>query len=511
MRRWRRRVAAAVVGSLAAAARTVGGQAAPAAAPPVTVVGGGDRAGGRLLAAALARPHLLRMADGGTAALPRDSTFASTVIVLGGSATVASRVDGDVIVVGGDLFLHPGGAIRGQAVAIGGCVYNSTLATVRGDRVCFRDGTFDAERDANGAVTLAFRDLDAERRPWVALPSFFGFQVPSYDRVNGLSLGWGPTFVVTRLPVEIDPRVTYRSHLGEVDPSVAVRAGAGARYGALVSAARGTYTNDAWIRSDLVNSVGVLGFGIDTRNYYRADRVEGRLTRAFEPAPAAGVDLFVGVRGEAAESVGPDSLAVRAPFSFFGRRDRRNGMLRFNPQGQAGRIHSALLGMSADIERPDLAATGAFAVEVPFDAPGGGRFVQATLDAATTFQAFGRHSVHAGIHALATGGDPTPRQRYGYLGGSGTLPTEELLEFGGDEMLFVDGLYMVPLDRVQLPLLGAPAVGVRYAAGSAGVRELPRFTQNVGVRLTLSLARVDVMVNPATGDTNVGVGVAVLR
>lgn len=510
MRRWRLRIATAALGALAGGARAAAAQE-PGRPPRVTVVNGTGQASGRLLAAALGRPHTVRLANGRSVALPRDSSFGATVLVLGGTATVASRVDGDVIVVGGDLFLHPGGAITGRAVAIGGCVYDSSLATVGGERRCFREESYDVASDDDGGITLAYRAIGAEPRPLVALSSFYGFQIPAYDRVNGLSLAWGPTFAFGRLPVEIDPRATYRSHLGAVDPAVALRVGAGARYGALLSAARGTYTNDAWIRSDLVNSVGVLGFGTDTRNYYRADRVEGRLTRAFEPAPAAGVELFAGVLAEDARAVGPDSLAVRAPYSVFGRRDRRNGMLRFNPQGPAGRIASALLGTTAELERPDISATGAFTLEVPFDAPGGGRFVQATFDAATTFQAFGTHSVHAGAHAVVTTGDPTPAQRYAYLGGSGTLPTEELLEFGGDELLYVDGLYMVPLERVRIPLLGSPGVGLRYAAGSAGIRELPRFVQNVGVRLTLGLARVDLLVNPATGDTNVGVGVAVLR
>lgn len=504
--------AAAVATAVALAAFPRGSGAQPSPPPSaarVDVIDAGPGESGRLLTAALVAPHTTRVFAGEQVALPRDTAFSTSVIVLGGTATVASQVAGDVIVVGGDLFLHPGAAIAGRAVAIGGCVYNSTLATVRGARICFRESTFDVVRRADGSLTLAYDDLGSGGPPWLALPGFYGFRTPGYDRVNGLSFAWGPTIAIGMGRLEIEPRATYRSDLGKVDPSIELRAPVGAGTRALVSAGRGTYTNDGWIRSDLVNAIGVIAFGTDTRNYYRADRLEARLARGFD-ASAGTVDLFAGARTEDARSVGPDSTSTSAPFSFFGRRDREQGMLRPNPQGTSGRINSALLGATGDFERDDVSANTVLVVELPFDAPSG-RFMQATLDASTSFRAFRRHTVTAGAHAVLTRGDPTPRQRYSYLRGPGTLPTENLFDRGGDELLFVDGLYMVPIDRVRLPLLGSPAIGLRYAAGSVGVRELPRFTQNVGVRLAVSLARVDVLVNPATGATNVGVGVAVLR
>ena len=446
----------------------------------------------------------------GRTALPRDSSFGTTVVVVGGSATVASRVAGDVIVVGGDLFLHPGADIGGDAVAIGGCVYNSTLATVRGDRRCYRDVTYAADRAPDGTITLAYRALRPDEDPWFALPGVYGFQPPAYDRVNGLSLAWGPTLALDAGRWELDPRATYRSDLGAVDPSAALRVRLGRGFTAVASGARGSYTNDAWIRSDLVNAIGALAFGTDTRNYYRADRVEGRLARIVELGVGT-VELFTAARGEVARSVNPDSTSRSAPFSFFARRDREEGMLRPNPRVTDGRINSALGGVAGEFERDGVASVASLVVEVPFAASANRRFVQATVDAATSFLAFGRHSVQAGVHAVATRGDPTPLQRFAYLGGSGTLPTAPLLATGGDALLFVDGLYLVPLDRLQFPLVGAPAVGVRYAAGSVGVRELPRVTQNVGVRLELSRARVDVLVDPATRETNISVGIASAR
>lgn len=494
-----------------ALALSVAGRGASAqGAPPIRIVDVGPGPSGRLLREVLAAPHVLVVADSGTVALRRDSVFATTVVVLGATATVASRVAGDVLVVGGDLFLHPGAEIAGRAIAIGGCVYNSTLATVRGSRVCFRDNTFAIARGPGGEMTLAYQELRADRPSRYSLPGFRGFLPPAYDRVNGLSLSWGPRIALAESRVTLDPRATYRSDLGVVDPSVEGRVQFARRLRAVVTAARGSYTNEAWIRSDLIHAVSSFAWGNDGRNFYRADRVDGRLTREID-TDAGTINVHVGGRWEDASSVNPDSTSLSAPFSFLRRRDRLNGMLRPNPQGTEGEIASAIVGANGLFAVGDLTARTVLTVETPFHAPGGARFVQTTFDGETNFAAFSTHRVHAGAHVVYTTGDPTPRQRYSYLGGAGTLQTEDLLGFGGDQLLFVDGVYVVPVDRIRLPLVGSPMVGLRYAAGSAGIRELPRFTQNVGVRLIVSLARVDFLVNPASGETALAFGVAALR
>ena len=46
---------------------------------------------------------------------PAASTYTATVLVLGRDDTVNGTVHGDVVVIGGDLYMHPGGAIDGLA------------------------------------------------------------------------------------------------------------------------------------------------------------------------------------------------------------------------------------------------------------------------------------------------------------------------------------------------------------------------------------------------------------
>ena len=91
----------------------------------------------------------------------------------------------------------------------------------------------------------------------------------------------------------------------------------------------------------------------------------------------------------------------------------------------------------------------------------------------------------------ATSGNGVPRARYSYLGGSGTLPVLEQLELGGDEMVFVESRYLIPLDGVLLPLVGAPLITLRHLMGSAGVGGLPSLEQELGVGVGLSALRLD--------------------
>ena len=72
-------------------------------------------------------------------------------------------------------------------------------------------------------------------------------------------------------------------------------------------------------------------------------------------------------------------------------------------------------------------------------------------------------------------GTSTPPQRWSYLGGSGTLPTLDLLSLGGDHLLYVETNYFIPFQKFDLPVVGAPSVTLRHILGSAGVGKLPDF------------------------------------
>jgi hypothetical protein len=473
----------------------------------------GPGTAGRVLRAVLAAPHLtVAPTDSGRVDLPRDTSYTTTVVVFGRDATVASKVHVDVVVVDGDLFLHPGAEIDGRAIAIGGAVYNSTLAAVRGARLSYREATFVAEPPPSGdTLWLAYRSLAGDPLPVVSFPAF-GLRFPLYDRVDGLSLTFGPYVALDTGRILVEPTVTYRSQLGEIDPGVRAQLPLGRRTTVLAAGGRGTFSNDAWIRSDILNSFATLVAGADTRNYYRADRADLRLEHAFE-GEQADLAPWVGGLYERAWSAGPGLFSAGGPYSFFGRHDRDEGILRPNPAVLRGTIASALLGATAHWQGQGSVAVGGSArVELPFAVPpGSGHFTQGTFDADVGFPTFGVQRLDVFAHAVATVGDTAPPQRFAYLGGPGTIVTRDLLSLGGDQLVYVESQYTIPLNRPRIPFVGSPTLALRHVIGSAGVGSLPGFVQNVGARVSLNLIRLDYAVDPATRDSRFGVSLSLFR
>jgi len=343
----------------------------------------------------------------------------------------------------------------------------------------------------------------------ISLPLGVGLRVPAYDRVNGLTLPWGPQLATSDESVELNALVTYRSNLGQWDPSLEGYVRPGVANELKLFVGRGTFTNDAWIRSDLVNSLAALFVGSDARNYYRADRAALRFTRSLTASSIA-LTPFVGWNFERDWSTG--SVApTKYPWSFFS----RNGVLKMarpNPPVAQGHINSFLAGSGFQASKGGLEAKLDVSVEHALKAPtfacafppiglpacGKAAFTQTTLDGHVKFPTFGSQTFEFLGHAVLAGGDDfLPLQRWAYLGGSGTLATVDLLALGGDNLLFVQGDYIIPIERIQLPLLGSPFLALRYAAGNAGASEIPALIQNLGVGAGVSIFRVDYTIDPA--------------
>jgi hypothetical protein len=462
----------------------------------------------RILQETLSHRYILRHEEFNTR-LFRDSVFDTTVVVLNSDASVASTVHGDVVVINGDLFLQPGARIDGRAVAIGGGVYDSQQAHVAGEKLSFRDVHFDTLRTSRG-IELIYRPppVPEDTVRVVTLPALFGFRAPEYDRVDGLSLPFGPRITLGRRRVIIDPTVTYRSNLGAYDLAATISAGIGDGWSASGFAGKGTFSNDRWIQTDLANSISTIGVGSDYRNYWRAARYEGRIKRGWEFSEGD-LELSGGGRTE-------DDWSVRGggPWSLFGRNDTLH-MKRPNPPVERGRLSSALGGARASWQRSQVELQAGAEVEVVLDAPSNERFTQTTIYARAAFPTFatklGTQTFVFHTHMVLTAGDTAPPQRFAYLGGSGTLPTFNILSRGGDQLVFLEGLYNFPIQTVHVPYLGAPVVTVREMLGSTGVGSLGRFDSNIGVRLTLGLLSGEVFVNPDNGDHTFSLALSLIR
>lgn len=334
----------------------------------------------------------------------------------------------------------------------------------------------------------------------ITLPLGVGFRIPAYNRVDGVALPWGPIISLGKGRVVIDPTLTYRSHLGAFDPRIKVTARIAERYDLTLVGGRATFTNDSWIRSDIINSAASLGVGSDARNYFRADRATVELARDVVSG-AVTLRPSVGVLHENAWSTGSQAPHTSAPWSVFGRTDSLK-MRRVNPAIAKGRATSALAAVNIKYELKDVTARLSTAAELMFDGPpgsgsDGGGFAQITMDGKSAFPTFGtQHFDFRGHAVFGFGDEDPPPQRFAYLGGAGTLATVDLLALGGDRLLYVEGEYSVPLTRPLLPFVGAPVITLRYAAGAAGLDSLPALIQNIGIGVGVKLIKAEYHVDP---------------
>lgn len=467
-------------------------RAAGSPARALAVSDAGPGLAGRTLGAVLARPHLVVVPPDTGLVIGRGVQIDSSLIITRGPVRFAGRVRGDLIVFG-DLFLRPGAQITGRAISIGGGVYGSSLAFVRGEVLAYEDLTVQ-QRAVGTGVTVSFGPSAAKPGPIVRLPGFVGFRIPTYDRIDGLSLSAGPEIALDTGRVRIEPLVTYRSHLGELDPGVRGHAELGRRVAIEAAVERGTFTNDAWIRGDLVNSLSTFGSGEDVRNYYRATRATGTVARRFDLVTGI-LTPYVGALTENSSSVGRDTGSTSYPWTILSRRSLE-GSRRANPRVTGGRITSLLAGARYQFEWPRVVGSAGARVERSLDVERGSQFTQLTVDAAFRLPTRDEHLFELLAHGVATsGGVGVPSQRYAYLGGSGTLPSLFLLQEGGTELAWAEARYTVPVRIVAVPF-GVPTLTARAMAGSAGVNTLPGLTPNLGVRAAVSILRLDFVFDP---------------
>jgi hypothetical protein len=505
-----------VIGRLALVAALVVSTAAGAAGQEtIRLADPGPGGGPRGLAQTLAGSYTVIPPASTKAILSSKSTYPNTVVILGRDAIVEDTVRGDVIVIGGDLYMHPGADVSGRAVAIGGGVYESTQARVGGGVRSYRDFTYTITR-VPGGWSLAYKPLEAEEP--LRVEGTYGLQVPTYDRSDGLSIAIAPALPVPGTHLSFEPRATYRSQLGRVDPSIQIVDSLDPRSALRLSAGRSTFSNDAWIWTDLINSLEVLWRGDDSRNYFRATRGELTLDRLWKTR-AATIRPYLGARVERARSVRPGSQPTSGPWSFLARTDS-DDMRRPNPPIDPGVMTSALAGVDMSWTMPDLTARlrldgelGSFDDDCDgCDLTGRRKFAQTTIDGGIAFPTFGTQRLSFDAHAvLTTRGGRTPRQRWAYVGGSGSIPTLDMLSLGGDQLAYVDARYDIPIDRVRLPLGGSPVVTLREILGGAAIGRFPTLAQATGVRLSAKFLYVEWLIDPATRHQHYSYGVTVAR
>lgn len=499
------------------------GRVAAAQTQTVRVDDAGPGIGPQVLVEALKHPYTIAPQGPGQYVVPRSTEVPTSLVVLGRDVVIEGGVRGDVIVIGADLYMHPGGAIEGRALSFGGGVYESSLAAIVGGTRVFQDFTYDIAA-VDGGYSLRYRSLELPPETGWSLPGVYGVASPEYDRSSGLSIGLSPRYTFRAMPLVLQPKVTYRSQLGQVDPSLAFEYNFSRRARLTGRVERATLSNDRWIRTDMLNSVDFLWNGNDTRNYYRATYGEARLAKTWEFL-RGDFTPYVGARAEDAKTVRPGVDATGGPWTFLSRDDEeREDRLRLNPAIDEGKIYSGLLGGTFSWTNNGFVLRARVNTEVGTFRPNGlsqcvaglcrdeqrATFGQATAQAHVEFPTFAQQLLAMDGHfVVTTGGDRTPRQRYAYFGGSGTIPMLDLLSLGGDELVYIDGRYVIPLHWFNLPFFGPPTFTLRELLGGAAVGQFPDIHQAVGARLGLKMFYAEYLIDPDTHKSRGGVGISI--
>jgi len=468
---------------------------------------------GSIVRSALTRPYTVDVGDTTDLVLPRDTVLPRSLFVIGRDVRIEGRVDGDLIVLNGDLYLRPGARVAGDVIATGGAVYDSYLVDVRGQRLSFRDETMVARPLPGGDYELTYLSRRHRAVPTFTLPGIYGLRVPTYDRVNGLTVPGGPRFHLLDGAMTIDPIVNYRSNLGKVDPYAVATMALTDPLRVEIEGGRTSRTNDAWITSDFSNSLNSIWSGRDTRNWYRADLLQARLHRRYE-MESGEVTPYLGGQWERAWTTGIQDAPEHLPWSVTDRTDSVEGMARPNPPVREGHIASAVAGVDGlwDWRPRNLQLRTWALLEGAPSVVGDDPFTQLTLDGRVTFPLSRARQIMFRFewHGVGSIGDPPP-QRFAYLGGSGTIKTLDLLSEGGDQLLYFESRAWMPVDRWRIRYVGSPVVMVRHMMGAAGVDHLPGFTHNLALRIALGMVRAEIAVDPIHGDTDFSFGVAFTR
>jgi hypothetical protein len=452
-------------------------------------------------AAALAREVLAR---GTYVWIDRDTILgpgftAVDLVVHDAEVRLEGSVERDAVVLGGDLWIRPGGRVGGAVAVLGGGVYPAGLAVVNRDSIFHPDPrarvTVRSLPDAGGGPGSVAVELVPPPRPPLVSPVLTA--LPTYDRVNGVTVR---AEVLVRPTRQADgPSVQAWAAFRQLQEN---RVGGGARarlplrvrdLDLTAEASRATRTNDGWILGSVANSVRAVVLGRDHRDYWDADVLRlGVVRRQVQPLVAGeswlGPHLTVQLSRDR-------SLPARAPWALLD----REGLARENPPVLEGTIVSVIAGTAYRGRSATARFDGSVDVEHAPAGVGDAAFTQGLVRGSYQARALRTHRLSLDFRAMAPlGGSEPPPQRHGILGGSMTLPSEPIARFRGDHLVYVESRYEVPIPWLVLPVLGSPSVEALHRVGAAWVGgDEPEWVQNAGGGLRFAFLTARLFVNPA--------------
>lgn len=424
--------------------------------------------------------------------LAADDTVRGGLLVLESMVRLSGRVEGEIFVVDGDLFLRPGAELTGDVTVLGGGYYGSSLARVEGELTYRPNLFFQAVPSDGGWVIYPTREVPRVFEP----DGLHGIRFPVVNRVDGWTPSLGARLQLVDAPGQpsLHLVVSHRTERGELGgrieqfwhPTGDLRLG--------LEAERLTASNDRWLRGDVANTVSFVLAGRDHRNHYEADRWGFRAIQQL----GEGDSLAVRVGAEEARSVGP-----RVGNVLFG-----SDRIRPNPPVDEGTTWSVALEAAvsepvgptdlrarARVEGADSTAAGDFSY----------LFAEGRVRWAAPLPPGHTVSVHLSARGDLAGG--LPRQRWSAVGGPGTLPTFPVLSLRGPRLAMAALRYRVPVHPLRVPRFGVPELYAGATTAAAwGPDGTPVFRENLLAGIRFLALELTAAVEPSTGDGQVVLG-----
>ena len=152
----------------------------------------------------------------GRARIPSSRIVVGDVAALGGPFTIAGEVDGDLVVVNGDLIFETGGAVTGDILVVGGRVFGEELGEIGGNLRIFDEPLRYVQR--GDRISSARRPEDrggyGPDFPW-GDARFTVKSGQNYNRTEGLPVMFGPTFRTAGAnPLRLDVLGIWRTDMG---------------------------------------------------------------------------------------------------------------------------------------------------------------------------------------------------------------------------------------------------------------------------------------------------------
>jgi hypothetical protein len=129
----------------------------------------------------------------GRTGVPQGRSVVGDVATLGGPFTVGGRIDGDLLVLNGDLVFVEGGSVTGDVTVIGGMVSAREPGDISGTLSAYPAVLRVVDRD--GQIELSARQLRSfDRAEGLGRTTFTVRAGTNYNRVEGLPVMFGPLF-----------------------------------------------------------------------------------------------------------------------------------------------------------------------------------------------------------------------------------------------------------------------------------------------------------------------------